>query len=145
MPAPQSYKSHARTDLAHHPAMLVLFLNVIVAIVWAFLAHTPGLPLRMWGLPRRHRPVGQQHEGKNKPPQSPGRVIRLEEQLRYTAVLSPAQLALAETLPTRSLIALRFATDAQLPQLVERAAAENLSPKQIKQAIAPWRPDTQRV
>lgn len=145
MPAEQSLKSHVRIDPAHHPAILILAINVLVAIAWAFIAHTPGLPLRMWVVLVSITLFISSMKARLNPLKVQDRVIRLEERLRYAAVLSPSQLAVAETLPTRSLIALRFASDAQLPTLVERAAAEHLSPAQIKQAISPWRPDTHRV
>ena len=43
------------------------------------------------------------------------------------------------------LIALRFASDAEVAGLTERALAEGLSKKDIKKAIQVWRPDYWRV
>lgn len=70
------------------------------------------------------------------------RVIRLEETLRL-ATLSPNTAVPALT--ERQLIALRFASDAEMPALAEKAATDSLTPKQIKQAIQNWRPDYFRV
>ena len=70
------------------------------------------------------------------------RVIRLEERLRIRLLVpgvDPLQLAL------RQLIALRFASDAELPALVHRAIAENLTGAQIKAAITTWRVDDIRI
>ena len=70
------------------------------------------------------------------------RVIRLEERLRI-GTLAPA--ADVNALSTRQFIALRFASDAELPALVNRTLSESLSPRQIKEAITTWRPDNIRI
>ncbi len=145
MPRDQSLQNHARFDPVHHPAAFLLLLNVFVSIAWAFLARSPGLPLRMWVVLVSIALLISSAKARMNALKAQDRVIRLEEHLRYTALFSPSQLSLASTLPIRSVIALRFATDAQLPSLVERAAAEHLTPAQIKQSITTWRPDTYRV
>ena len=74
------------------------------------------------------------------------RVIRLEERLRLERLL-PAELTprIAELTPSQ-LIALRFASDADVVTLVPRGlAGEFPSTKAIKQAIRDWRPDHFRV
>jgi len=71
------------------------------------------------------------------------RVIRLEERLRLANL--PARDAPLPILTERQWIALRFASDAELPHLAEKAAASNLTGKQIKEAIQSWRPDYWRV
>jgi hypothetical protein len=70
------------------------------------------------------------------------RAIRAEENLRYyvlTGKLLPTQLSVLQ------IVALRFAPDAEFVALVEKAVAENLAPKAIKQAIQNWKGDFYRV
>jgi hypothetical protein len=48
-------------------------------------------------------------------------------------------------LTEEQLIALRFASDAEVPKLAERALAEKLSRADTKKSIQTWRPDYWRV
>ena len=73
------------------------------------------------------------------------RVIRLEERLRLATLLPPTELASSGSLSTAQLIALRFASDAELPALVSRTLTEQLTPPEIKAKIKTWRPDHARV
>jgi hypothetical protein len=73
------------------------------------------------------------------------RVIRLEERLRLTALLSETMRKRIPELSEAQLIALRFAPDEEVPSLVEKILRENLEPKAIKKAINRWRPDYWRV
>jgi hypothetical protein len=52
---------------------------------------------------------------------------------------------LPNELRVSQIIALRFASDAEFPALVERAVSEKLSNKQIKESITNWRTDYYRV
>jgi hypothetical protein len=73
------------------------------------------------------------------------RIIRMEMLYRADKVLSPTERAAYATLSLEQVIALRFASDAEFPTLVERAAAEKLEPKAIKRAIRDWQPDLVRT
>jgi len=74
------------------------------------------------------------------------RVIRLEEQLRLTQLLPDDLRDRIGELSPGQLIALRFASDAELPGLVRRVLTEGLTDRDaIKHAIREWRPDTFRV
>ncbi len=70
------------------------------------------------------------------------RAIRAEENLRYFILTGKR---LDQKLSLGQVIALRFAPDEEFVSLASRAAAENLSPKQIKQIIKNWKEDNHRV
>ena len=73
------------------------------------------------------------------------RIIKLEMKLRGSEILSPGQQAALSRLSTPQLVALRFASNAELPALLERAEREQLQPDQIKRAITHWIPDLDRT
>jgi len=70
------------------------------------------------------------------------RAIRAEEGLRYFILTGKR---LDPRLKMSQVIGLRFASDDELPALARRAADENLSLDQIKQAVKNWRPDRDRL
>jgi hypothetical protein len=74
------------------------------------------------------------------------RIIRLEMELRMARLL-PAELAArAGDLPVATLIALRFAPDAELPGLTQRAlAGEFAGANDLKKAIRDWKGDHLRA
>jgi hypothetical protein len=74
------------------------------------------------------------------------RVIRLEERLRLARVLPADLQPRIEELTERQLIALRFASDAEVADLVREVLANPAIPqKAIKQRVRQWRPDHFRV
>jgi hypothetical protein len=70
------------------------------------------------------------------------RIIRLEMQVRLVRLGREDAMTRLE-LP--QLIALRFASDAELPPLIDRTLAETLTPDQIKRAVKAWQADTLRT
>jgi hypothetical protein len=140
---PQTYANHGRLDPGFHFFVVpVLLINVVVRGVVAFrhrdlLTHWDIVVaialLLLAGIARMYALRVQD------------RVIRMEERIRIAAVASPATLARMDEFTIRQLVALRFAPYAELGTLADRALAEQLTPKQIKQAIVNWRPDTHRV
>jgi len=73
------------------------------------------------------------------------RIIKLEMRARAAERLSPSQRATFAQLTKPQIIALRFASDQELPGLIERAQRENLSGDQIKRAITNWVADWDRT
>jgi len=70
------------------------------------------------------------------------RIIRLEMRLRLERVgKGPDDTRLS----TPQLVALRFASHAELPALTARALTENLVLDQIKRAVHDWQPDLHRT
>jgi hypothetical protein len=146
MATPQSFKNHTRFDPPFHFFVApVLLLNFLYMIYRCYKHWPEEMVLHLWwiilalalfvlaGLARGYSLKDQD------------RIIRLEEQLRLAALVPSAELAQLRSLNTKQLIALRFASDAELPGLALRAATHNLDQKQIKQAITVWRPDNERV
>jgi hypothetical protein len=70
------------------------------------------------------------------------RAVRAEENFRYFVLTGNP---LPNKLTIHQIIALRFASDEEFVSLVERAFKENLTPKEIKQAVKNWKPDYNRA
>jgi hypothetical protein len=74
------------------------------------------------------------------------RVIRLEERLRLARLLPADLQPRIEQIAPRHLIALRFASDAELPELARAVLDDpSITPKQVKAKIRSWRADHFRV
>jgi hypothetical protein len=73
------------------------------------------------------------------------RLIRLEEQQRFQALLPPQLKSRLGELTETQIVALRFASDAELPGLIEKTLSSKMAGKDIKKAIVTWRADTFRV
>jgi hypothetical protein len=74
------------------------------------------------------------------------RVIRLEMRLRLRELLPADLLPRIPEFTTRQLVALRFASDAELPSLARRVLEERMvEAKVIKQMIKDWQADHLRA
>lgn len=147
---PQTFANHTRLDPWFHFFLLPVFGLLLILSIIHFIAHvTEGglrdqvhavllillavaflvavFKIRLYSLKVQDR------------------VIRLEERLRLTSLLPEPLRSRIPELTEGQLVALRFASDAELPKLVERALSEKLSPADIKKAIQTWRPDYWRV
>ena len=73
------------------------------------------------------------------------RIIRLEMRVRLKELLPLDRHALIDALTPAQLVGLRFASDAELPALAERAVAAGLSRDAIKKEVTDWQPDRMRT
>jgi hypothetical protein len=74
------------------------------------------------------------------------RLIRLEERLRMERVLPADLRPRIGELTARQMVALRFASDDELPELTRRVLDQGITDrKEIKRAIRSWRADHQRI
>jgi Family of unknown function (DUF6526) len=140
---PQTFANHARYDPLFHffalPVFLLLPFVAAAHFIWrpslhAGLLFVVAMAAAIAVVKIRMYPLKMQD-----------RVIRLEERLRLASLLPEPLRARIPELAMSQLVALRFASDAELPKLAERALSEKLSPADIKKSIQTWRPDSWRV
>ncbi len=70
------------------------------------------------------------------------RAVRAEENLRYYTLTGNL---LDDQLTIKQIVALRFASDEEFPDLCRKTVEENLTPKEIKKSIKTWKADHNRV
>lgn len=141
---PQNFENHTRW---HPPFHFFVLPVMLINSVWSILlfVKAPGrdsawwivvsLALAMLTLFVRTNSLKVQD-----------RVIRLEEKLRYRQLLSPAVLQQTEALTERQIVALRFAGDDELEELISATLAGKFAKStDIKRAIKHWRGDAFRV
>lgn len=143
---PQSYAHHTRWDPPFHffilPVFVIAFIAAIVHLVLHFHHHpihgifvvVVALAALLAIFKIRLNALRVQD-----------RVIRLEERLRLASLLPEPLRSRIPELTERQLIGLRFASDGELPGLVQRALNEKLSSDDIKKSIQNWRADNWRV
>ena len=143
----QNYSNHTRWfPLMHFVIMPLLLLNLIEHVVRIFLATGAerweqafwslfGVVLILLAIAARLQALKAQD-----------RIIRLEERLRYKEILSQDLAQRASNLPIGQIIALRFASDGELGDLVTQVLDGKLNTqKEIKMAVKNWRADYLRV
>jgi len=136
----QSYARHTRMDPLYHyvGVPLALFaavdgiVNLILHFSWITAVVAVGAIALLIAFIKIRRYATQLQD----------RIIRGEENFRHY-LLTGAPLD--SSLTTAQIIALRFASDAELPALAGRAVQERLTGDGIKRAVRQWRADTSRV
>ena len=140
----QSYKNHIRLFPPFHFFVLPVFLINVIVTAW-LLYRTPSrlgvwqlvvaVALLLAALTARVMALAVQD-----------RVIRLEMRLRMRELLPPDLQARIPSITREQCVALRFASDAELPALVRRVVAGELkSSAEIKRQITHWQGDYLRA
>ena len=140
----QNFKNHARLVPMYH---FGVFIPLLIAFLWTAyrLFETPSadlaivllvvIALILMALSLRVQVLTVQD-----------RVIRLEMKLRLQSLMSNDETGHIDRLGVKQLVALRFASDAELPALVTDVATGKVTlPKEIKQRIADWQADHLRA
>jgi hypothetical protein len=146
MPTPQTYKNHTRWDPPFHFFLMPVFLlNIVATSIWYWHHRYHHIHSGPWAIVVSIALFVLLAKTRLYALQVQDRVIRLEEKHRLAALVSPSELIELDSLTTKQYVALRFASNAELPDLARRTIREKLAPKQIKEAIVSWRPDYDRV
>ena len=146
MPTPQSLKNHTRWyPLFHFFVLPLLVLNFIFSI-YVTIHHWPDhWALHLWWIVMAIVFFVMAGIARGGAIAVQDRIIRLEERIRLIALLPAEDRAHIDELSVKQLIALRFASDDELPELAHRALTKNMEPKAIKEAIVNWRADHHRI
>ncbi len=139
----QNFSNHIRYDPLFHFFILPVFAITLIATI-VHLVRRPGL-CSAWMVVFMLAAIFALFKVRLYSLKVQDRVIRLEERLRLTAVLDASLRPRIGELAEAQLIALRFASDAELPALAARALNEKLAAAEIKKSIQHWRADEWRV
>lgn len=140
---PQNYSNHTRLDPPYHFFLVPVMGVTLILVVWNLIQH-PGFPAA-WAVVVVIAAVVLAFKARVYALKAQDRVIRLEERLRLVTVLPEPLRSRIVELTEGQLVALRFAPDAEIPALVEKALQDKLPGSEIKKAIVNWRPDYFRV
>jgi len=139
----QNFSNHIRYDPLFHFFILPVFAITLIATI-VHLVRRPGL-CSAWMVVFMLAAIFALFKVRLYSLKVQDRVIRLEERLRLTALLDASLRPRIGELAEAQLIALRFASDAELPALAARALNEKLAAAEIKKSIQHWRADEWRV
>ena len=143
----QSYQNHRMYVPGFH---FVTFGILVVNFFWAVwrLFQGAGLPVadRIWGVVMAVALLLLAWYVRTFPMKVQDRVIRLEERLRLAQLLPPDLAPRIHELGTGQLLALRFASDEEVPELTRKVLDEKIHGREaIKKMIRRWRPDHLRA
>ena len=138
--ASQTFKNHVRFfPLFHFFVAPVLMINFFVA---AWQLYKLPSAATAWGLVVALALVGLALAARLMALTVQDRLIRLEMRLRLQQLLSPELAARVGEIDRPQFVALRFASDVELPDLVREVLAGKLeTQKAIKEKVRNWQPD----
>jgi hypothetical protein len=139
----QNYGNHRRWNPPWHFVVVpILLLNAVIAIV--LLVRTPSRATA-WAALVALTLVAALALLRRMALRVQDRVIRLEEHLRLGRLM-PDRHEEIEELSRGQLIAIRFASDLEVPHMLDRITrGEITSQDEIKRAVQHWRPDHLRA
>jgi hypothetical protein len=140
--ARQNLANHRRLDPLFHLLLLPIAISNVGVTVWN-LIRIPGAGAA-WYVVLAFAAVVAVFKIRLYALKVQDRLIRLEERLRLSQLLSEPLRSRVGDLTEAQLIGLRFAADAEVPALVEKALS-GMTLGEIKKAIVNWRPDYFRV
>ena len=142
--APQTFETHRKfVPLYHYLTLPILIGNVLVAAYYVIRA--PGLP-SVWALLMGVALFLGALFARVFSLAAQDRVIRLEERLRLQQLLPEPLRARIPEFTRDQLIALRFASDAELPALAATVLQGNIRKRDdIKKMITSWRADDHQL
>jgi hypothetical protein len=140
----QSYQAHRRFLPPYHFFVLpVLAINVVVELGGLYRFRSL---YHVWLLVVAVALVGLALMARVMALTVQTRVIRLEERLRLRRLMPAEEHAAIDMLTLAHLVGLRFASDAEAPELARRCAAGELNASaEVKEQIRNWRADHLRV
>jgi hypothetical protein len=142
----QSFRNHASLDPQYHfIASAALLANLVLGVIFLVLNWHTQLLLSIWIVILSLVLFVIYAKVRTYPLKVQDRIIRLEERLRLEALLPEPLRKRIPELSEDQLIGLRFASDDELPSLVELTLDKKLNRKQIKERIQNWRPDQWRI
>lgn len=143
---PQSYAHHTRWDPPFHFFVLPVFVIATIAAIVHYVMHFHHHPIHgLFVIIFALAALMAIFKIRLNALKVQDRVIRLEERLRLATVLPEALRSRIPELTVTQLVALRFASDGELPGLVQKTLNEKLSRDDIKKNIQNWRADDWRV
>ena len=141
--APQTFANHTRWDPPYHFFVFPVFGITFFLTIWNLIQNFSFTSA--WMVVVAMAALVAVFKIRTYALKAQDRVIRLEERLRLERLLPESSRAKIPMLREGQLIAMRFACDAEVPALFEKALAGNLRGAEIKKAIVNWRPDYFRV